>query len=155
MQDWGGDCDVYSDEADFNGGFNMAGKAMGNDGKPHNVGFDVDVTAHAGVEWQSDEQPTGWNYRSDSPTYTSTSHAVVGDVTISSVAFSEDAEFVIDDESYSLHDAQQLISRAAISQLLDPEIYKKLVNSLFDKKAANVDPPEPDYHEPERGESRW
>jgi len=155
MQDWGGDCDVDSDTATFDGGFNMAGKAMGNDGKVHDVGFDVDVKASAGAEWGSDEQPTGWNHRTDSPTYTSSSYLSVGEPEVSLVTFSEGMEFLVDGESHFLQDAQQMITPGAMKQLLNPEFYKKLVGSLFDKKAANVDPPEQDYYEPERGESRW
>ena len=154
MQDWGGDCDV-DDEAIFDGGFNMAGKALGIDGKVHEIGFDVDVKATADTEWQSDESPTGWNYKTDNPTYTSSEYLSVGDPTITEVKFSEGMAFYVDGNDLYLHDAQKLFDPNTLKQLLNPDIYKKLVGSLFDKKAANVDPPEQDYYEPERGESRW
>jgi hypothetical protein len=155
MQDWGGDCDVNGNDATFDGGFNMAAKALGLDGKVHEVGFDVDVKASAGTEWLTDEQPTGWNHKSDQPTYSSSEYLAVSEPTVSNVSFSEGMAFYVDGDDLFLADAQKLLNHNVFKELLNPDIYKKLVGQLFDKKSANIDPPEPDYYEPERGESSY
>lgn len=155
MQDWGGDCDVDSSGATFDGGFNMYAKALGLDGKVHEVGFDVDVKASADAEWETDEQPTGWNHSRDEPTYSTSEYLSVGDAVVSEVKFSEGMAFIVDKDDLYLQDAQKLFSHDVFKALLNPDIYKKLVSQLFSKKADNIDPPEPDYYEPERGESRY
>jgi len=139
MEDWGGDCDVDSSEAKFDGGFTMIGNALGNDGATHEILFNVDSRATADVNWVSDEAPTGWNYSTDQANYTTYYSAEVGDVSVQNVSFSQSEEFLIDGNSHNMAGFQSKIDASALRQLLNPEIYKIIITDLFEKRANKID----------------
>ncbi len=114
------------------------------------IGFSVDVVADVSYDWEEDEQLTGWNHGTDSPTYSSSVYAVASDPQIHSVQFSHDTNFIIDNEEVSLHEAQQIIDPSVLKQLLNPSEYSKLMASAFNKQVENIDPPEPEFDDGDR-----
>jgi DUF2075 family protein len=128
----------------------MSGKALNKKNQEVDIGFDVDVVASVGWEWEEDEQPTGWNHKTDTITYSSSTYASCSDVTVDSVTFSQDTNFIINNEEVSLHEAQQYIDPAVLKQLLNPAVYEKLMGSAFESKVENIEPPEQEFDEPER-----
>jgi hypothetical protein len=155
IQDIGGDLYTTDDEVILDGGLTVSGKAVNLQGEVVEINFDIDVKANAGISWEEDEQPTGWNYKTDSITYSSSYRPELGDIIVSSVEFSEGMAFYINNEDLYLKDAQRVLGPNVMKQLLNPAIYQKLLVSAFDKKIENIDPPEQDYHEPERSDSRY
>jgi len=145
-----GDFYTHQDEIILDGGVTVFGKALNRKGEVVDVGFDLDIKASAGVGWQEDDEPTGWNYKTDNPTYTSYTTAEAGDIAIESIQFSDGMAFIVDNEELYLRDAQQIIDPSVMKQLLDPNVYIKLLNPYFDKKAAEMEPPEQEFDEPER-----
>jgi len=139
-----------SDSITYDGAIGMSATVMDRNGKPVEVGYDVDVKAEASINWESDETPTGWNYKTDSPTYTSHAYAECGDITVTSVQYIQGSDYYINNEAMELDEFVQQIDPTALKLLLTPSIYAKALGSPFDKAAENAEPPEPDYHEPER-----
>ena len=43
------------------------------------------------------------------------------------------------------------IDPSVIKQLLHPALYVNLLGPAFDKQAENIEPPEPDFNEPDYG----
>jgi hypothetical protein len=143
---------VNGDSIDYDSGINVFGKALNREGNVVDIGFDLDIVVSAGWEWEEDESPTGWNYSRDEPTYTSSTYASVGTPEVSSVSFSPEQDFYIDNETYSIRDAQQIIDPNVLRQLLNPAIYSKLMSPAFEKQGENIEQPEPDFNEPDRDE---
>jgi hypothetical protein len=132
----------------------MSGKALNKNNQEVDIEFDVDVVSSASYEWEDDDNPTGWNYSSDQPTYTSSTYASVSDVDVNSVMFSQDTNFIVDGEEISLHEAQQFIDPSVLKQLLNPAIYKKLMDKMFNIKAENMEPPQQEFDKPDRDYDR-
>lgn len=146
VQEFFGDFEVNKDSINYSGAIGMSATVVNKHGEQVTVGYDVDVDASVSVDWETDEQPTGWNYGTDQPTYTSSTYAVASDVSVTSVSFTEGQEFYIDNEVYSLHDAQSIIDPSVLKQLLNPTIYASLMAPSFDRKAEDIEPEEePDY----------
>lgn len=145
------------DSITFDDSISLSATAMGKNGQPVEIGYSVDVKAEAGVDWESDESPTGWNYKTDSPTYTSSAYATAGDVSVSGVRFTTGAEYYVNNESMELQEFYQHFDPAVLKQLLNPAIYVKALGPSFDKSVENLEPPEQDFEEPERdyGDSRY
>lgn len=120
----------------------MAGKAMGLSGQMLDVGFDVDISAKIDYEWVTDERPTGWNYRTDNPTYSTSQYAAGSDVMVESVAFSTDSMFLIQDEEVPFHSVNKYIHPATLKQLLNPAIYSQGMSGAFQAQLEKLDPPE-------------
>ena len=118
----------------------MFGIVLDNDSKEINITFDVDVNASAGWEWETDENPDGWNYGTDQPTYSEHTYASCSEATIHSVRFSQETNFTINGEDVSLHEAQQHIDVSIMRQLLLPVHYKKFFNRKFSKEIENKEP---------------
>jgi hypothetical protein len=144
IQDYNGDFDSDGSTITYEGGLNMAGKAMGLSGEVLDVGFDVDITAKIDYEWESDEHPTGWNHGTDSPTYSSSLYASGTDVLVESVAFSTDSMFLIQDEEVPFHSVNKYIHPATLKQLLNPAIYSQGMLGAFQAQLDKLDPPEYD-----------
>lgn len=142
VQEFFGDFEVNKDSIDYSGAIGMSATVVNKHGEQVTVGYDVDVQASAGIGWETDEDPTGWNHSTDQPTYTTSTYAVASDVSITSVSFTEGQEFYIDNEVYSLHDAQSIIDPSVLKQLLNPAIYVPLMGPSFDSTAADIEPPE-------------
>lgn len=132
----------------------MNGKAEGTNGQMHNIEFNVDVNATSKVIWENDDYPSGWNYSSDQPTYTNKYFPVIDDVIITRVKFTDDMEFIVDGSEYKLSEVQHVISGVVLKKLLNPEIYKNIIEGLFNKEIKNVEPPEQDFAEPEKDYDR-
>lgn len=149
IDDYYGDFDIGQDSIDYNGGINVLGKVMSNDGNVVDIGFDLDITASAIWEWENDESPTGWNHKTDQPTYTSSVYASVNVPEVTSVSFSTDQDLYIDNNQYSLRDAAQIIGPDVLRQLLNPDLYSKLMAPAFEKESDNIPDPEKDFDEPD------
>jgi len=145
------------DSITFDGSIDLSATAIGKNGQPIEIGFSVDVKAEAGLGWESDESPTGWNYKTDNPTYTSHDYATSGDISVTSVQFTDGAEYYINNEAVELQEFYQHFDPVVLKQLLNPEIYVKALGSAFDKSVENLEPPEQEFDEPERdyGDSRY
>jgi hypothetical protein len=102
------------------------------------------------VSFETDESPTGWNHRTDSPTYTSYTSAVIGDISLTSVGFSPGTEIGIDGQDYSFSDALKIIDANVMKQILNPRVYTKILGPEFEKEAADINPEEPGYNDRER-----
>lgn len=150
VQDYHGDFEADSDSIGYDGAVSFSATVLGRNGQPVNIGYDLDITASAEVGWESDESPTGWNYSTDNPTYTSYEYATAGAAQFSNIQFTENQPIIVDDNEMSLHDAQQHIDPAVLKQLLQPELFTQWFNSMFDKKAEDMEPPEADFDEPDR-----
>ena len=122
----------------------MAAKVVGNDGQQHDVGYTVNIETSAPFHWMSDERPTGWNYRSDQPTYTSSTHAACGKVTIQSLEIDQDALCYFDGQDVKAQVLTQQISPQAQKQLLNPTLYSNLLDRPFQVHCEDMDPPEYD-----------
>lgn len=152
IQDYYGDFEVNGDSIDYDSSINVFGKAMNKEGNIVDIGFDLDINASAGWEWEHDESPTGWNYSRDQPTYTTSTYASVNIPEINSVSFVPDQDFYIDNETYSVRDAQQIIDPTVLRQLLNPAVYAKLMSPAFNKQGENIEQSEREYDEPDRDE---
>jgi hypothetical protein len=146
-----------SDSITYDGSISLSATAMNRNGQPAEIGYSVDVKAEAGLGWESDESPTGWNYKTDNPTYTSYEYATSGDISVTSVQFTDGAEYYVNNDAMELQEFYQHFDPAVLKQLLNPEIYVKALGSSFDSAAEKLEPPEPDFDEPERdyGDSRY
>lgn len=49
----------------------------------------------------------------------------------------------------------QYFDASVLKRLLNPEIYVKALGSSFDSAAGKLEPPEQEYNEPERYDSRY
>jgi hypothetical protein len=148
---------VDGDSITYDGSISLSARAIDKNGQPAEIGYSVDVKADAGVGWESDESPTGWNYKTDNPTYTSSEYATSGDVSVKGVQFTNGAPYFVNNDEIELQEFQQHFDPVVLKQLLNPEIYAKALGSSFDSAAANLEPPEQDFEEPERdyGDSRY
>jgi len=144
-----------SDSITYDGSISLFANTEDKNGRTVEIGYSVDVKAEAGVGWESDDSPTGWNYRTDSPTYTTYYYATSGDISVTSVQFVDGAEYYINNDAMELKEFYQHLDPMVLKQLLNPEIYVKALGSAFDKAAENIEPPEPDFDEPERYDSRY
>lgn len=121
----------------------MLGQVIGKAGQPLNIDYTVNVVASADIEWETDEQPTGWSHGRDEPTYDTFEVARHGDILVSKVEFSDSVPFIInDDQELSLRQVQQYIDIATLSQLLNPETYKKALEPSFLRAIENLEPAE-------------
>jgi len=145
------------DSITYDGSIDLSATAINRNGQPTEIGYSVDVKAEAGLDWESDDSPTGWNYKTDNPTYTSYAYATSGDISITSVQFTNGAEYYIDNNAIDLQEFQQHFDPAVLKQLLDPTIYVKALALPFDNAAKRAELPEKDFVEPERdyGDSRY
>jgi len=150
IQDYDLSFDSSSDSADISGSVSASATVPGLDGQPKDIGWDVWVEATCGIGWESDESPTGWNYKTDNPTYTSYTYATGDSLEFTSITFSDGAVFYINNEELTLQDAQQQIDPAVLKLLLDPKLFEPTVGKFADSKIQDMEPPEPDFDEPDR-----
>jgi len=144
VQDYQGDFESDSDTITYEGTVSMAGKAMGISGEVLDIGFDVDVIARVEYEWESDEQPTGWNHGTDSPTYSTSVFAAGSDPIIESVQFSADTPFYIQNDEVPFQEVNKYVHPAVLKQLLNPEVYSKAMAGSFQTQLEKLEPPEYD-----------
>lgn len=128
----------------------MSATVQSKNGQPMDIGYSVDVTATAEIGWETDEDPTGWNHGTDQPTYTSYTTATFGDITVTSVTFTPNGSYVVDNDEVDFPTLQQHVDPHVLKQLLNPSLYVGELNKLFVKAVENLEPPEPDFDEPER-----
>lgn len=149
--------DSGNDSITYNDSISMSATAINKNGEPTEIGYSVDVSAVADINWESDESPTGWNYKLDIPTYTSYEYATSGDISVTSVEFTNGAEFYVNNDAMELREFYQYFDPTVLKQLLNPEIYVNALGSSFDKAVENLEPPEPEFDEPERdyGDNRY
>lgn len=143
-----------SDSISYDDSIELFADALNKNGQPVNIRYSVDVLAEAEIEWESDDEPTGWNYGTDSPTYTTSSYATSGEISVKNVQFTPGAEYYVGDDAMELQEFQQNFTPDVLKQLLNPAIYAKALAPSFDSSTENLEPPEQDYHEPER-DSRY
>jgi hypothetical protein len=155
IYDYNDSFDAKGDTLTYKGSLEITAKVAGHDGAPHEVMFSVDVDAEAGLDWETVETPTGWNHRRDTPTYSSSSQAISYDPKVKSVQFTPNAPYYIDSNELTEEEFQKLVDPMTRKQLLNPALYVKAIEPYFNKKAEEMAEEEPDYYEPERGESRW
>jgi hypothetical protein len=153
LAEYDGDFDSTSDTISFDGIISLAAKAVGNDGQQHDIGFSANVSASADFSWESDEHPTGWNHKTDSPTYTSTTYAAAGEVTIHLLEPDEDTPCYYDNEEVPMETLQQNLPLATQKQLLNPSTVSRLMEEAFQAEAEKMEAPsEDDYAEYEPDE---
>jgi len=152
IKDYIGDFTDSTDLVEYSGPILVSGKIHGEHGNISEVSFFVDINATADVEWENDEIPTGYNYGNDTITYSPDYRPIIGTPEVTSVAFSEDTDFTVNNEEMSLHDAQKLVGSGVLTQLLNPALYTELLLSAFEKRTDQIPMPEPDFYEPERSD---
>lgn len=150
MQDYHEYAHAKGNTVDFDGTLSMSARVQSKNGQPIDIGYSVDVTAKADIDWESDDYPSGWDYSRDEPTFTSSSNPIFGDILVTSVTFTPNGSFVVDNEETSLSVLQQHVDPHVLKQLLNPSLYVTELNPLFVKAIENLEPPEPDFNEPER-----
>lgn len=149
IQDHNLDITSDTDSISASGPISVSASSLGRDGQPKEIGFNVWIEANSEVEWESDESPTGWNYSTDSATYTSYEYAIATPVQFQSIEFDANGTFLINGNEVSFQDFQQYLDPSALQSLLDPKIYTETVDKIFSDQAEKIEPPEPDYNEPE------
>lgn len=127
----------------------MSATVLDRRNNPVDIGYTVNVSLEYELDWDGDEEPTGWNYGTDQPTYTTSSWGVAGKLLSANVEFI-DVPFIIGDDEVAMKDALQALNPESIRHLLDPKIYENVLGSLIDEKAKEADLPEPDFDEPDR-----
>ncbi|HEY6436816.1 MAG TPA: hypothetical protein VIY47_09505 [Ignavibacteriaceae bacterium] len=129
----------------------MASIAVGNDGQTHHIGYSLIVSASVDYEWESDEHPTGWNYKTDNATYSSSTYASISNVTMHSIEPDTSSPCYYDNEEVSMETLQQNLPLSTQKQLLNPTTIADLMNSSFANQAEKLDPPDPDdyFDEPD------
>ena len=124
---------------------------FGLDGKPKEIGWDVQVNAIGDVEWQTEETPIGWNYKTDSPTYSTYAHAVPVDMKFEEISFKEGSTIHIDGEDLPIEQAQSVIDIRILKSLLDPKLYENQIAEYVDSKVAEMESsdfePDDDYYD--------
>lgn len=150
VQDYDLSFDHDSNSATVEGNISASATVLGADGQPKEIGWDVTLEASCELEWESDESPSGWNYKTDSPTYTSYTYATGGNLKFTSLIFDETKSFYINNEDLTVEDAKQIIHPNVLKLLLDPKLYESTVGSYADKEIQEIEPPEPDFDEPDR-----
>jgi len=139
-----GDFEIEKDTISYEGILNLGAKAIGNDGQQHDIGFSANVSASADISWETDERPTGWNHKTDSETYTSTTYAAAGEVTIHLLEPDGDSPCHYDNEEVPLETLQQNLPLATQKQLLNPSTISKLMDNAFQSEAEEIEPPSGD-----------
>lgn len=118
---------------------------MGVNNEPLNIHFSVDISAHGSYEWVEEEKPTGWNYKSDSATYSSSTLPSLNGVTVESARFSPNSTFQIQNEEVPLQSIGKYIHPVALKQLLNPAIYQEAMAREFDSYLEDLEPPEDNF----------
>ena len=133
----------------YEGPVRIALKLIDQEGQQHSVLYMVDVKARCDYEWDVTDEPTGWNYKTDQPTYTSHQYIAKDNVLIQSVSFVSGEEINIDGDEIPIQNAAQILGRDGIRELLNPEVTRKAMNPGFERKFDSMEPPssEPDYPE--------
>ena len=116
-------------------------KVPNKEGDIVDITYNVDVVASVLIEWETDDQPTGWNYGTDQPIYTTYQYAVGSDPEIKSISFVSDEPFSINGNDLPIQQAQKQLGIEVIRQLLDPKLNADLLHSKFEKEVENMEPP--------------
>jgi len=151
INDYYGDFETSSDSIDYDGDISVGAKVLDKTGNPIELGLDIKIAASSSVEWEEDESPTGWNYKSDQPTYTTSVYASAGTPVVDSVSFAHNEGFYINGDTCTLQEVQQHVDSSVLKYFLNPALYVGLMGPAFDKEAENIEPPEPDFDEPDYG----
>lgn len=117
----------------------MSAKATSKTGEISNITFGVNVNAGCDYRWESDEKPSGWNYKSDTPTYSSYSYAEGNDLEIYSLKFDSLGDFSIDNNYISYEEFIDYLSPYSLKQLLNPSAYISLMSPEFAKQLQGID----------------
>jgi hypothetical protein len=115
-------------------------------GQLHSILYTTNVKARCDYEWETIDHPTGWNYKSDQPTYTSYEVPTANDILIQSVSFNADSEFNIDNQDLPIQEAINKFGKDIVKELLNPDIIRKAMAPGFKRE---IDSLEPYYEEPE------
>jgi hypothetical protein len=145
------EANASSDEIFIRGRISASATVIALDGQSKEIRWDVWVEASGGFEWEDDESPTGWNYKTDDPTYTSNTYAATEDPEFTSIAFDDGSTFFINNEEFSVEEAQQQISPKIMKHLLDPTLYSGIVGEKFDSKAETLEEPGNNYESDDYG----
>ena len=151
INDYYGDFETSSDSIDYDGDISVGAKVLDKTGNPIELGLDIKIAASSSVEWEEDESPTGWNYKSDQPTYTTSVYASASTPVVDSVSFAHNEGFYINGDTCTLQEVQQHVDSSVLKYFLNPALYVGLMGPAFDKEAENIEPPEPDFDEPDYG----
>jgi len=151
INDYYGDFETSSDSIEYNSDISVGAKVLDKTGNPIELGLDIKIAASSSVEWEEDESPTGWNYKSDQPTYTTSVYASAGTPVVDSVSFAHNEGFYINGDTCTLQEVQQHVDSSVLKYFLNPALYVGLMGPAFDKEAENIEPPEPDFDEPDYG----
>ena len=143
------DFEINDSTIDYDGTVGVKGQVLTREGTPAEISFNLNIVASADWDWEVSEEPTGWNYRTDQPTYTSSRSVVVNSPEVSSVSFYPDDDIYVNKEPYSVQEVQEIIDPTVLKQLLNPTLYSKLMTPKFQQQAESVQEPEQDYNEPD------
>ena len=154
IQDADGDTSHDSDTITYDGILALSALAVGNDGKHHEIGYSVTVSASADYSWETDESPNGWNHATDSETWSSSSYAALGDIEIHSLEFDPESSCYYNDEEVSAETLLQNLPHATQKQLLNPKMISNLMDKTFEAELEELEVPSKDdyFNEPDYGE---
>jgi hypothetical protein len=139
IQDLYADFDNDGETITYNGPVGMHAVVTDVNGRPYDLDYTVDVVARSHVDWEESGNPTGWNYKNDSPTYSDTKYPTANPPEITSISFNKKAEFLINGEVYTVHDFQRQLGPSILKQLLNPALYENEMKTLFDREAENME----------------
>jgi hypothetical protein len=154
IEDTDGDLSHDSDTITFDGILSISALAVGNDGKHHEIGYSVSISASADYSWETDERPTGWNHRTDSETWTSTSYAALGDIQVHALEFDPEGVCYYNNEEVSAETLLQNLPHSTQKQLLNPTVISNLMDKTFEAELEELEAPSKDdyFNEPDYGE---
>jgi hypothetical protein len=122
----------------------MSATAMGIDGQPTEVGYEVDVSASAPIDWESDERPTGWDYAADDATYTTDWSAVADQIAVQAVEFAPNGTYMVGDNEVSFEEFRRTMSPESLQALVDPVNYSGILGKLAASAAEQLKPTDSD-----------
>lgn len=110
-------------------------------GTTYTLYCDVDISSTALFSWRTHEEPTGWNYAIDAPSYSYFDYVEVNDPEFQSIKIYQDGEFKINNNSVSQETFQKFVGFQGIRVILDPKNYIGFVNEIYNKMADNIEKP--------------
>lgn len=124
----------------INGPIFVAGTALDRHNKSVRIEYSATIVASCRFHWENDEQPVSWDYSSESPRTQSMQYVIVIDPKVSSVKFTENDDFSVDNTIVDKKHIHEVLDPSALKSISDPNTYVNVLNPWFDKKAEEIEP---------------
>lgn len=139
MQDIYGTVSEDGSHLSYNDGIVMYAKVLNKQNQKVSIVYTADVRATAGISWETDEIPTGWNYKNDSVIYSTSSFATPDEIKITNISFNRDDPITIGHDEYTVEEMQQILHPMSIKALLNPTVFAQALEPYFNRKAEEIE----------------